>query len=577
MQRATADYEMLDAALRRKVAPLKLPPPPPPPGPARATIDIPERALEYAEARRDVESTLFSADPVLSRMFKLVRDESFWMRETVLLLHEPQQLDPPLATSLFVQQQSAKLDEIKGRLTAMWLPAVEQHVQQELGALQEVEKCADMDAFEVSRVPRVLKQIALIMQDELKSMVLTSMGAYLALIKEYATFTPKELEAPPEQWVHALPTAMPALLSVTLRLDNGELVFEPPLDAVIASLNSILEAFVVHTAGIPAVGGGNSIVPMLDLPHEKLATLAQDDGSLAATRKELNELLETSMARPKQILGIFLKYSELVTVEINAHLASLRTKKLTLEQYSAEIEKWRTMSEQVVSATAPDVHCRLLTVACGELKMSLATKAEAIARGVAGLVVEELQSKADEIGATYKTIFDRLQESSGSAEDVIEMNNYLQATSAKLESLQASLESELDARVKLLDSVGAEMPDETFEGVFTTLAWPGRVFKVADDAVKKQEEDRNHFMEQLRNGTQGPSCERATGADVRAPTLSHHAPLPNSHFPLPMATVASIHPPLLTSLSSQLLMFPTLLSLSHTHSSCRQGALPGGT
>ena len=39
---------------------------------------------------------------------------------------------------------------------------------------------------------------------------------------------------------------------------------------------------------------------------------------------------------------------------------------------------------------------------------------------------------------------------------------------------------------------------DLFTGVYKTLGWPGRVYKVVDDANKKIEEDRNHFMEQLR-------------------------------------------------------------------------------
>ena len=151
------------------------------------------------------------------------------------------------------------------------------------------------------------------MSDELRSLVLSSMGAYLALIHEYAT-PEKELEANPEDWVNALPTARPALITVTLQLEGGELVFDPPLGSVVASLNSILEAFVVHTQGVPAVGGGNTVVHTLDLPFATLATLPQDDATLAATRAELNAILERSLHRPKQILGIFSQYSELVQV-----------------------------------------------------------------------------------------------------------------------------------------------------------------------------------------------------------------------------------------------------------------------
>ena len=67
MQRATADYQMMQPSMRAKVAPLKLPPPPPKPEVAVATIDIPERDLAYPGIKAGVEAALFSNDAVVSR------------------------------------------------------------------------------------------------------------------------------------------------------------------------------------------------------------------------------------------------------------------------------------------------------------------------------------------------------------------------------------------------------------------------------------------------------------------------------------------------------------------------------
>ena len=66
----------------------------------------------------------------LSKLLKLVRDESFWLRETTLILASPAQLDTPLGTEHFLQVQAAKLEEVKGRFTELWTPAVEGHAQQ---------------------------------------------------------------------------------------------------------------------------------------------------------------------------------------------------------------------------------------------------------------------------------------------------------------------------------------------------------------------------------------------------------------------------------------------------------------
>ena len=494
MQRSTADYQMLDKALRSKVAPLRLPDPVTKTVSEKGTIDIP--AHDYAASRAAVEATLFQADQTVSKCIKLIHDESFWLRETTLIVSDAGQLDTPYKLELFLQVQAAKLEEIKARLNNVWIPAVEAHIQQELSATPDFEKAVEMNVYESSRVPRILKQIALLMQDELRSLVLTTMGAYLEFIKTYST-PASDLEIEPSVWVHDLPLAMPALLAVTLKLDGTELKFEPPLDEVVASLNQVLEAFVAQTRGVPQVG--SHVMHMLALPEETLTTLEENDVTLQATRTELNAMLASSIIRPKQLMGVYEEYAELVGTEIDAHLATIKSKKYSLEQYSEEINKWRQMGTKVSDATPPEVHCRLLRVACGELKVSLATKAEAIARGVAGLVVEELQNCADKMGGTYEAIFNRLQSNSGSAEAVIEMNAYLQSCEIEMEKLKNGLESDLEARLALLALVGQELPDECFTAVYTTLGWPGRVYKVADDATKKQEEDKNHFMEELRN------------------------------------------------------------------------------
>ena len=493
MMRATADYQMREPAFRNRLAPLRLPALPERLSRARGTVAIPEH--DYASARDAVAGGLFTADPVLLRCVRAVFDESYWLRETVLLVTSPASLDTPSSLDLFMQKQTARLEEIRARFTTLWTPAVEQIAQQELAALPEFERAVEMEAYLGSRIPRVLKQLGLLMQDELCSLVLTSIGAYLALLKSYST-PEAELHQEPSIWAHGLPFDYPALLRVTLQLSDGQLVFEPPLDELAASLHSLLEAFVVQTAGVPSIG--KQVMHMLALPEETLATLSPDDAALVAARQELHDMLECSMVRPRQLLALFQDFSELAAIEIDAHLASVRAAKHTLPQYKEQMDKWHGMAQRVMGATAPEVHCRLLLVECGELKSSLAAKAEAIARGIAGLIADELQTRSEEIGASYSTIHSRLQQSSGSAEEVVEMNAYLQSCEMEMQSLKTGIEKDLEARLELLSSVNHPLPDECFSSVYTTLGWPTRVYAVAEDAAKKQEEDRNHFMEQLR-------------------------------------------------------------------------------
>ena len=83
-------------------------------------------------------------------------------------------------------------------------------------------------------------------------------------------------------------------------------------------------------------------------------------------------------------------------------------------------------------------------------------KAEDIATGIAGLVVEELQEKSAEIGGSYDVIFTKLQSNSGSAEEVVEMTAYLQSCAEEMANLQQGIETDLEARAKELASSRTE-------------------------------------------------------------------------------------------------------------------------
>ena len=89
MQRASADYFMANAAYRRTVAPLRLPTPAKAEVGESGTVPIPAPAMEYKDARACVAGALFAADPVLLRCFRLVADESYWLRETRCVTSPP--------------------------------------------------------------------------------------------------------------------------------------------------------------------------------------------------------------------------------------------------------------------------------------------------------------------------------------------------------------------------------------------------------------------------------------------------------------------------------------------------------
>ena len=498
MRRAQLDYKMLSADFNRQVGPLALTAPAVPVVPESGVIQVAEEKASFEATRGAIDATLFVAKVELLGCWREAFQECAWMREPAHLLFDaaPTAIERPAPLPLFAGSQEARLRTMTERLKTQWVLAEEAVVERTVG---DANLTAGLGAeeYDGSLVQRLLRQVTQLMQDELQRMVLTSVEAMLTLLGECAT-PPAELDAEAEKWVHALPPATPALLQVALRLVDGELVFQPSLDEVRAGLAHTMRALLSETAGVPQLQPGSFV--RYNLPQAWLGTLRTEDERFLHAQAQLHVLLDTSLQRPQQLHQMLLtEFAELASLDEATYLDELQQQKLELDGYGAAITKWRTTAQRAGAACPADVHCRLLLVQCSELQEALADKARALAVGVGGLVAKELFAIAEEIGSKYETIHSKLAVSSTNAEEVTAMKEYLESCSVELTQHQEAIDSELSTRVALLSSFHHSLPDETFDAVQRTLGWPAKLDRVVAEADKQAQEDRDNFMEALRN------------------------------------------------------------------------------
>ena len=273
--------------------------------------------------------------------------------------------------------QHSQLEKLAEQLGTVWVASADAALQKALAEYAPFRDVAvDRAAYEAGVMPRLLRLLSLRMQSELQSLVLASMGAYLGLLALFAT-PPSELDRPASGWVHALPPALPALLSVSLVLrEGGALDFEPPLAEVQRGLCDVLEALPRETGAVPALAA--RVFSRLELPDESLLSLdAQTNEHVIAARVELSRLLQAlsslsprpagglrpqphprapsgppvasaldpsltwagrpvveqaSLQRPQQLLALFTSlFEELATLDIAEHLAAVQARSASSE------------------------------------------------------------------------------------------------------------------------------------------------------------------------------------------------------------------------------------------------------
>ena len=78
------------------------------------------------------------------------------------------------------------------------------------------------------------------------------------------------------------------------------------------------------------------------------------------------------------------------------------------------------------------------------------------------------------------------------------MKECLASCSVELVQHQEAIDTELATRVAVLTSFHHNLPEATFTELHTTYGWPAKLVRVGSAAEKQQADDRENFMEQLR-------------------------------------------------------------------------------
>ena len=67
---------------------------------------------------------------------------------------------------------------------------------QELTALPQLQSTMDVEAYAASHIPRVLRQLSLVMQDKIQALVLHSLEECLKLLQAYRTLPEEKAQRP---------------------------------------------------------------------------------------------------------------------------------------------------------------------------------------------------------------------------------------------------------------------------------------------------------------------------------------------------------------------------------------------
>lgn len=372
---------------------------------------------------------------------------------------------------------------------------------------------------------RFIKMLSLTMSDQLRTIALNSIQAYLAFwdrynfpegspdaylgypLAERPNFNASAAtEIPVNKWGADLYSGDPApLFRLTLSVGRNGLALEPELPTVAERVLKTFDAFLASVNGIDDVSAKaadyNSDATLLTVGPED--PIAQD------ARFEIGVTLDANLVAPTALMASFGEFDELVTMDIDAYIAAWEAAEHPLEETAAEIARLEALFHAVAAKSESAVRFKMIVVDVHDAQAALQARAMAARSALQHWVERKLDEANVSIIARFEEIVAKLREDPGDTEAMDALERFVTAVEAEMATVaQRIADSQRIADVLAASEFNLDVA--VCDRFYETLFWPAKLGAELAGVKERLTAFRNRYMIQLSADQQQLSADLVT-------------------------------------------------------------------
>ncbi|KAG1667278.1 hypothetical protein FOA52_012567 [Chlamydomonas sp. UWO 241] len=458
----------------------------------------------------------------------------------------------PLPAKLpdFVRMQRMHRDEVADQLTQEWTMRVLAVLENLLPALGDISPRAPGDgtprasgdvtprvtadeagapgpAMSRVQVVRFVKMLSLVMGDQLRTAVLSSIREYVEFWRRYdfadwheaaraglsdaqsglptapvgSTAEPASANAEwrgshgaPKWGADLFSTVPPPLLQVQIAVRDGAICMVPELELV---EEAVMESFDDLLTAVQAVD--DISVKLTDATAERcLSPISPEEPAVAHARAEVTALLTKSLRGPAELLASFQEFAHLVEVSPDAYVAEWAAGEPSLEQSEAELARLSGVASAVSDKSEAHVTFRMLRVDCSRAQAELADSA--IARRSA--LLEWLAKNWASANLTQLDHFDelvhRLNEEPDTTEGMDELEKFVVGLEMEMETLEGKIGYSRTV-YDVLSDARHSLDNDSSEMFWELCQWPVTLGIEIEEVRGRVARYRSRYLTQLKH------------------------------------------------------------------------------
>jgi dynein heavy chain len=399
----------------------------------------------------------------------------------------------------FEQTQTSALQNVKGGLKDGWITVLKNIVKtgfKEVGKGWYNMMESNTEVYKISKLYKFMTAVKFMMQDSLRSMVVSSINEFLKSVKNITSqrviingtndVRVFDLERSKE-----LPKR--PLFLIDLAFKAGKLQYNLDLEVFESIILGLFDRAITTPESLPQL---EPLVldQMFWATKPTLQIINSRETIIVKCRKELIASIRDGTAHLILYIAQFERHMKWLNMDIPTFAAEYESQEHTLEEMQADIlrfsKEWEALDKDIPS----HISLGLFWVNCEMVRTSMR-------KDLSKVILELVSVRASKITSSIVQgslqIYNRLREKPTKIEELIDLRNYIEAIPSSLDSLDKQVKDMLEQH-QVLDHHRFELSNEDMRARWTAYGWPAKLQELLVLTGTQMDTDENIFNKQLQ-------------------------------------------------------------------------------
>lgn len=399
----------------------------------------------------------------------------------------------------FEQTQVQSLQNVKGGLKDGWINVLKTAIK---NGFKEVGKGwynmleSNFEVYKISKLRKFMTSVKFIMQDSLRTMVISSIGEFVKSLKSITSQNvtingPNDVKISPSSKNEA--TLKRPLFLVDLAFKSGKLQYNIDLELFESTLLGLFDRAITTPDNLPQL---EPLVldQMFWATKPTLQTVNARESVIIKCRKSLLACIREGTAPLDTYINQFDRHLKLLNLDISSFAAEYEANEPTLETIQQDISRltkeWESLDKEIPS----HISLGLFWVNCEMIRT-------AMRKDLSKVILELLSKRAGKLASTisqgFLHIYNKLKDKPTKIEELIDLRNYIDAIPMTFDILEIQVKEMLD-QYDVLDSHRFESSNEDMRARWAAFGWPAKAKDLLSLTETQMLTDESIFGRQLQ-------------------------------------------------------------------------------